>query len=192
MNKLFVSLFRKKIYLLVVTGLSVVLTLMLFLFPIREQRLALIDDKIVNDLYSLQGIIDDYVNEEGSLPKDIDDLDLDKELEKRAEEHDYSFESKGTREYELCADFKTDASKAYESDNPLESMSYSSYYYGSDDSPYSHKKGNDCFDFTSYSYNNPYQMDDMDPYYYNQDGSSSTDDSMYQYDDTMYDDSDTL
>lgn len=138
------------IYLLVLTGLIVVMQL----FPLIGQRGAVADSLIESDLRSIEQSITDYSSEEGELPSNMSKLDLDADIIKRAEKHDYSYYKKSYNKYELCAVFNTDSrSQAY------------GYKYAK------HREGKECYDNTVSSYylnsrSNDYELEELDYYDY--------------------------
>lgn len=138
--------------------LAIILATIFTFTVLREQRSQFIDGIITNDLRTLQSKVNAYESEKNRLPKNIDDLDLDKQLKAHAKSFAYEY-SKSSKGYTLCAVFKTDTKNQKTSyyDNPLERLSSGSsisddYYRGNqDDDPAVHGRGRQCFDYTAYS-----------------------------------------
>jgi|SRR5688572_25090053 len=98
------------------------------------------DQKKVGDISELEGKIDGYYYDNGRLPGSLSDLSLSDEINGRVSDYEYT---KTSDSYTLCANFKTDASNE----------DYS------DDSPYFHGKGRQCF--TQEVIDTNYNVDDL-------------------------------
>jgi len=123
------------------------------------------DQQKVSDITTLQSAVDEYSERNSNLPDSLDQLELDKKVQDRLKDYDYTHNSDS---FTICANFKTDAS--------IED------YYDTDSDPYYHGKGRQCFTSDVYLYDSyqddPYTTPDYDfDSLYNQD---SQFDSLYQ------------
>lgn len=105
-----------------------------------------IDEQTVKDISTIQSAVEKYARSNNRLPATLNDIPLKDEVKKRAIDQEYTYAKSSSNKYKICAFFYTDARDDDEEDSP-------SVYYDDDDyrSAYSHKKGTDCFSYTSYS-----------------------------------------
>lgn len=162
--------------LLGVFGIAATLVIILaFAFPVRLDRNIKIDARTVNDLTAIQNAI----SNRGSLPSDLQALKSIKDEGVESRLSQYTYKKISVSEYELCAKFQTDTTddSGDSSISPLAGIggvSYSDYssFYGSSDFN-KHKKGQDCFKLSTYSYSAG------DGYDVTPDENDSSDSSMY-------------
>lgn len=140
---------------------TVILAVVFAAIPLQRQRGAYVDSLKVGDLSSIQSAVTTYSTKNRKLPERLDDLDLSKEVKTRSASLGYQYKKGTGSEYELCADFATDASKK-ESDTTATrltdfgSLSSSGANYedmystaSTQESPRNHKQGNQCFKYTA-------------------------------------------
>jgi hypothetical protein len=95
-----------------------------FTRPIAE------DQKRTDDLVTLQTTINNYFNNNNSLPTGLDQLQLSSPLSSHL--NDYQYKTLGTAAYEVCATFQTNT----QINQPDDDIA---------DNPYNHDKGYQCF-----------------------------------------------
>jgi len=123
----------------VTMGLASIITIVLFMiFPAGEIRGAVKDQKIIDDLISIENAIDDYVSDRGGLPSGLDALGLNN-LNRDISKYEFKPGNGGKYgyylKYRLCTDgFVTNGA--------------GSYYRGG--SFRDHTKGYNCFDLQAY------------------------------------------
>lgn len=136
--------------------LAVFFTIIYLATAFQQQRGAFIDEAISGDLRNIRNKIDAYESDNNKLPSSLDDLELNKQQESRAEKFNYEYTSERRgNTYTLCAEFKTDTrNKGSGSQNPLTAFSGSSYdeysRSSSKDDPTIHDKGRACFEYEAY------------------------------------------
>jgi hypothetical protein len=166
-------------------ALAVLFTFVYFGTAFRQQRGEFIDAAIVNDIQSIQTKVSSYESKHNKLPSSLDDIDLTDQQKSRAKKFNYEYKaSKSKSSYELCAEFKTDASKedTGSTQNPLEALSAGASLYNDtsqNDNPSTHGKGRQCFTTQSYGGYDPYSS----PSLLQKNSSSSN-----NYDDTLQQD----
>lgn len=131
--------------------LAIILAIIFIASPLQKQRSAYVDDLVVDDLQSITSAISTYASDKQKLPSTLSDVDLSKEVKARLSSQKYEYKpTQNSSKYQLCATFKTDASKNDEN-NPLSALSGASLNTtDTDQSPRTHKKGYQCFDKTAY------------------------------------------
>jgi cytochrome b561 len=144
-------------------ALAVLFTVLYFGTAFRQQRGEFIDEAIVNDIQAIQTKVSSYESKKGDLPSSLDDIDLTDKQKSRAKKFNYEYKAKKSgSSYELCAEFKTDASKtdSGSTQNPLEALSSGASYNDTSssqsDNPSTHGKGRQCFTTQSYGGYDPY------------------------------------
>lgn len=91
-------------------SIAVVVGLLFLFFPFRENRTAILDEQIVNDLYSINSQISSYQQTNGVLPGGLSDLSLTSDELQRSDLYNYSYALKSDTAYTICASFHGSAS----------------------------------------------------------------------------------
>lgn len=135
-------------------ALAVVLAVVFMAIPLQKQRGSYVDSLIVGDLQTIRSKISSYSIQKRELPKSLSDVELTDETKKRVSSLKYEYKPASSGgSYELCATFKTDASKKKENNfaTALSSLSSGSANTttSSSESPSTHKKGHQCFKQTA-------------------------------------------
>lgn len=121
-------------------GVGLILVLVLFAVTAVQARGALVDEKITDDLTTINQKVNERYGQTGNLPEKLDELGLDKDVTSRISKHNYTYEKKGDRNYTLCADFKSES----KGDGKARIMIYPPVPDFS-----AHKKGKHCFDLNA-------------------------------------------
>lgn len=135
-------------------ALAIILSVVFATLPLQKQRGAYVDKLVVGDLETIISEVEQYASKERKLPQDLSVLDPNKEVSARLKSQKYEYKpAKTGGSYEVCANFKTDASDDESYDFVSAFSGASANYSSSDDepvdSPSAHKKGNQCFKQTA-------------------------------------------
>lgn len=130
-------------YTILLSGL--ILAILFVIFPFMDNRKEIVDQKISNDLFSIEGSISSKYYVDYNLPSDLDDLDLNDEQKDRAKEHNYKYEKVSENAYKLCATFLGD-SKGYGNDNGYGADLAIYPPISGEDDYFDHGKGEKCFE----------------------------------------------
>lgn len=141
-----------------------------------DNRKEIVDQKISNDLFSIEGSISSKYYVDYNLPSDLDDLDLNDEQKDRAKEHNYKYEKVSENAYKLCATFLGD-SKGYGNDNGYGADLAIYPPISGEDDYFDHGKGEKCFEKS---------VDDYGIYSGAEQGQDLKEDSLFS-DPAMYD-----
>ena len=131
--------------LVLTTGILVVSSL---IWPMSQLRDESTDRAIESDFNSLYTSINKYTNEHGRLPNSLSDITLKNGLKNRAEKYSYEFQKNSSRNYELCAKFKTDTTGNDKQQLRVKIPETINNY----NTARSHSKGFDCIKYENYSY----------------------------------------
>jgi hypothetical protein len=144
----FTRIFKKLpkiVYPVTIGGLAFVVLVLFAIFPSGEIRRAKVDEKIIDDLYSIESGIESYADKNDRMPESLEDIEID-DLNRDISE--YSFEDLGRgsgagyARFKLCASgFRTDTIINGSSDRRL------AMPINDDGTDYfrNHGKGQQCF-----------------------------------------------
>ncbi len=137
------------IYRYTIVSVSLLAGILFVIFPFMDNRNQAVDKVISGDLYSIQNQINTKYYENGVLPADISELNLNQKEIKRFAEHSYAYDKVSSSTYQLCATFLADASQDY-GVYPAKDIAVYPPYNNADF--YNHSKGQKCFDLTVDNY----------------------------------------
>ena len=127
---------------------GVILFAALLILSSLQARNTLIDEKTSKDLRAISVSVDDYYREHGKLPTTLTQLGLDKSVTRRGEKHGYSYATRGSYGYKLCAVFKAQGVGGDDMDT-LISAKRAIYPAPTAHNFYVHDKGNHCFELSA-------------------------------------------
>ena len=137
--------------------IGTVLFVALLVMTSIQARSSLIDQKTSRDLHEIGVKVDEYYRQNNRLPARLEDLDLDKSLDRRASRHNYTYQTHTTYSYQLCATFKSKSSGSMHDEMPRIMPAERVVYPTPVDANFSvHDKGHQCFDVAVGSQVNPY------------------------------------
>jgi len=129
------------------SGLAVVSLLLSGIFVQSKANDVSHDQRLVETVVELEAAISDYDDDQDELPDELTELAEDDEndsLVKKASSFGVEYDQKDKRNYQLCAEFKTDKGDvATAQDQPLGTTTPER-----NNSVYNHDSGRECFDYS--------------------------------------------
>lgn len=132
-------------------GLLLVATAIWPLMQLRDENL---DRAIEADFQDIYQMIEDVYSDEGRLPSGFDELELSEAVQVRAEANAYAYEKTSARQFDLCAEFKTEKSEGEVTLSPDFSISdiATSSYLGPVGGGDAHSEGYDCIEYEVFGF----------------------------------------
>lgn len=131
------------------SGLAMVSLLLSGIFVQTKANDVTHDKRLVSTVVELESAISDYYDTQDELPDELaeiaEDDDEHNDLVKKANNFSVEYDQKDERNYELCADFRTDESDDADlQENDLIAQAPSR----TNSSVYNHDSGRECFDYS--------------------------------------------